>query len=259
MLYQAVPPMTQAIALVTGTSSGIGAATARALVERGWTVVGVSRRRAAIDQTNYIHVAIDLADMRALPAAFDGAVAPHLTAHNWRRIGLVNNAAQGGLLAPVERLDPSEMLTMLAVNAVAPVWLMGFVARHAPRDAVLRIVNVSTGAAVTAFPGLAAYGSGKAALRMAGQVFAAELDSPVRPPPGAANTAILSYQPGIVDTPMQTAARSTDPAEFPWSQMFRDFHARGLLVDPSVPAAEIVAFLETDVAPRFSERRLGAS
>src|SRR5262249_21074059 len=94
MLYQAVPPMAQAIALVTGTPSGIGAATARALVERGWTVVGVSRRPAAIDRANYTHVEIDLADLRALPAAFDAAVAPHLTARHWQRIGLVNNAAQ---------------------------------------------------------------------------------------------------------------------------------------------------------------------
>ena len=207
--------MTHRIAIVTGTSSGVGAATARALVDRGWTVVGAARRAAAIDHPNYTHVTIDLADVRALPAAFE--------------------------------------------RAVAPVWLMGFIARRASRDTVLRIVNVSTGAAVTAFPGLAAYASSKAALRMAGQVVAAELDSPVRQAPGPADTAILSYQPGTVDTPMQTSARSIDPAEFPWAQMFRDFHARGLLVDPSVPAAEIVAFLESDSAPRLTERRLGAS
>ena len=251
--------MTQAIALVTGTSSGIGAAAARALVDRGWTVVGASRRPAAIDHPNYTHVTIDLADVRALPAAIETAVAPKLAAGRWRRMGLVNNAARGDQLVPVEHLNPSDMLDMLALNAVAPVWLMGFMARHAPRDAVLRIVNVSTGAAVTAFPGLAAYGSSKAALRMAGQVFAAELDSPVRQAPGPADTAILSYQPGTVDTRMQTAARSIDPAQFPWSQIFHDFHARGLLVHPSAPATEIVAFLESDSAPRLSERRLGAS
>ncbi|HZT78129.1 MAG TPA: SDR family NAD(P)-dependent oxidoreductase [Vicinamibacterales bacterium] len=251
--------MAHQIAVVTGTSSGVGAATARALVGRGWTVVGASRRAAAIDAPLYTHVTIDLADLDALPDAFEAAVAPILASRRWDRMALVNNAARADLLMPIERLSPSDVLAMLALNTVAPMWLMGFVVRHAPRDTVLRIVNVSTGAAVTAFPGLAAYGASKAALRMAGQVFAAELDSPARQAPGPADIAILSYQPGTVDTPMQTTARSLDPAAFPWSQPFHDFHARGLLVDPSVPAAEIVAFVESDSAPRLTERRLGAS
>jgi len=251
--------MRNLIALVTGTSSGIGAAVARQLVDRGWHVVGISRRTAAIDHPSYSHVAFDLADVRALPAAFEAAVAPKLTAQRWERVALVNNAARADLLMPLERLQPSDLLDMLALNTVAPIWLMGFVERLTPKDSVLRIVNVSTGGAVTAFPGLAAYCSSKAALRMAGQVFAAELDSPARPARTPAGAAIFSYQPGTVDTPMQTAARSEDPAVFPWSQIFRDFHSRGMLVPPEKPAAEIVAFLESDSVPRLTERRLGAS
>ena len=251
--------MRTAIALVTGTSSGVGAAVARQLVDRGWHVVGVSRRTAAIDRENYQHVTFDLADAAALPTAFEAAVTPMMTAHAWDRVALVNNAARADLLQPVERLQPSDLLEMLALNTVTPIWLMGFVTRVTSPDAALRIVNVSTGAAVTAFPGLAAYGSSKAALRMAGQVFAAELESTARRTPAPADTAILSYQPGTVDTPMQTAARSLDVEEFPWSQIFRDFQARGMLVPPEAPAAEIVAFLESDSQPRLTERRLGAS
>jgi len=250
--------MTSRVALVTGTSSGVGAATARALVARGWTVVGASRRPAAIDSPLYTHVTIDLADVRALPDAFPPAVAPILASRRWDRMALVNNAARADLLMPLERLAPSDVLDMFALNTVAPIWLMGFIARHAPRDTVLRIVNVSTGGAVTAYPGLTAYCASKAALRMAGQVFATELDSSVREPPGPRDTAVLSYQPGTVDTPMQTAARSLDAETFPWSQLFRDFHSRGLLVDPAEPASEIVSFLESASAPRLTERRLGA-
>jgi NAD(P)-dependent dehydrogenase (short-subunit alcohol dehydrogenase family) len=250
--------MNNRIAVVTGTSSGIGAATARLLLERGWTVRGVARRPAAIDHPRYTHASIDLADVRGLAAAFDRSVAPALTGDRWERVALVNNAARGDLFTGLERLEPADVLDMFAVNAVAPMWLMGFVVRHTPRGASLRIVNVSTGAAVTAFPGLAAYGASKAALRMAGQVFAAEFDVAERPAAGPTDTAFLSYQPGIVDTPMQTAARAADREAFPSWQLFQDFFARHALVDAAAPAAEIVAFLESDSAPRLTERRLGA-
>jgi NAD(P)-dependent dehydrogenase (short-subunit alcohol dehydrogenase family) len=251
--------MENRLALVTGTSSGIGAAVAQLLIDRQWTVVGVSRRSSPMKRARYWHVTFDLSNVRALKTQLEPAVVPTLNARRWRRVALVNNAARGDLLMPLERLDPADLLDMIALNTVSPTWLMGFVLRHAPRDSVLRIVNVSTGAAVTAFPGLAAYGSSKAALRMAGQVLAAELDSTARPSPGPPDTAICSYQPGTVDTPMQTAARSRADADFPWGQPFRDFHARGTLVDPRVPAAEIVAFLESDSPPRLTERRLGES
>jgi benzil reductase ((S)-benzoin forming) len=245
-------------AIVTGTSSGIGNACACQLVDRGWTVVGIARRAAAIAHERYTHASIDLADMRGLAAACEAQVLPALASRVWKRTALVNNAARGDLLIPLERVEPADLLAVLALNTVAPVWLMGFITRHAAPETALRIVNVSSGAAVTAFPGLAAYCASKAALRMAGQVFAAELAAPSRSIAAPADTALLSYQPGIVDTPMQAAARSADPAAFASAQMFRDFHTRGLLVPPDAPAAEIVAFLESDSRPRLTERRLGA-
>ena len=64
------------------------------------------------------------------------------------------------------------------MNAAAPAWLMGFVLRHAPADAAIRIVNVSSGAAVRGFGGVMAYCASKAALRMIGMVAAAEFDEP---------------------------------------------------------------------------------
>lgn len=246
-----------ALAIVTGTSSGIGAAVASELLDRGWTVVGVARRPAAFDHARYRHVAADLADVRMLSTVFDVQVAPAIAGARWDRVGLVNNAARADLLMPLERVPAGDMLDMLALDVVAPAWLMGFVLRRTPSETTLRIVNVSSGAAVTAFPGLGAYCSSKAALRMAGQVLAAELDAP---PPGTArrnDAAILSFQPGVVDTPMQTAARTEDLASFPWGQLFKDFHARGMLVPPERPAREIVEFLESGPQPRIVERRLG--
>ena len=246
------------LALVTGTSSGIGSALARLLLERSWTVVGVARHPAEIDHARYRHLVLDLADAARAATSVEQELAPLVADPHWERIGLVNNAASADLLTSVEHIDPAALLRLYAVNTAAPIWLMGFVLRRSPPRAVVRIVNVSSGAAVGAFPGLAAYGSSKAALRMAGMVLAAELASPQRRLPAPTDVAILSYEPGIVDTPMQTLARSQTPETFPSVQLFQDFAARGVLVQPEVPGAEILAFLEAGPQPGFTERRLGS-
>lgn len=246
------------LALVTGTSSGIGSALARLLLERSWAVVGVARRPAEIEHPRYRHLGLDLANLTRLTTAVEHELAPLVADPRWQRIGLVNNAASADLLTSVEQIDPAALLRLYAINLAAPVWLMGFVVRRSPPRAAVRIVNVSSGAATGVFPGLAAYGSSKAALRMAGMVLAAELASPHRRLRAPSDVAILSYEPGVVDTPMQRLARSQAPETFPSVQLFRDFATRGVLVPPHVPAAEILAFLEAGPQPGFTERRLGA-
>jgi benzil reductase ((S)-benzoin forming) len=247
------------LALVTGTTSGTGVAVARLLIEGTWAVVGVARRAPQIEHPRYQHLALDLADVATTVATLERDVTPRLADRQWERVALVNNAASPGPLTSVEQIDPLALLPLYAVNVAAPVWLMGFLLRTCPPEAAVRVVNVSSAAATQAFPGLAAYGGSKAALRMAGMVLAAELDSPLRRRPAPADVAILSYEPGLVDTPMQALARSQAPESFPSAQMFRDFESGGLLVPAEAPAAEIVAFLEGDAQARFSERRFGRS
>jgi NAD(P)-dependent dehydrogenase (short-subunit alcohol dehydrogenase family) len=247
------------IALVTGTTRGIGAAVADRLLERGWSVIGLARHSTAIDHARYRHLSIDLADAATLAETIEREVAVRLADQQWTRIGLVNNAAATGALGPIESTDPASLLRHAAVNWVAPTWLIAFMLGRTPPQTPLRIVNVSSGAAVQAFPGLSDYCASKAALRMAGMVAAAELDSPLRAAAPRPDTAILSYEPGTVDTAMQEHARSRPLDEYPWGRLFRNFHATGALVAPAIPAADIVDFLERDGHARFTERRLGRS
>ena len=165
------------IAVVTGTSTGIGAAIARLLLARGWEVAGIARRNPGIEDSRYRHLAADLQDAPAAAAAIESRFGELLGDPRWRRVGLVNNAASAAATGPVQRLDAAELVRVYSVNVAIPLWLMGLVARRSPREAAIRIVNLSSGAAVRAAPGLAAYCSSKAALRMAGMVFGAELDS----------------------------------------------------------------------------------
>jgi benzil reductase ((S)-benzoin forming) len=246
-----------ALAIVSGTTSGIGEATAAILLARGWRVLGLARRAAAIVHPAYEHLVVDLSDADEASARLEAPVSARLTEQAWHRIGLVNNAASAGLLGPTAQISPPDFIRLLALNVVTPVWLMGLVASRAPEAAAVRMVNLSSGAAVQGFPGLSAYGSSKAALRMAGIVLAAELDAGDETGGTTRDVAVLSYEPGTVDTAMQETTRATPKAIFPWVDPFHRFKTEGLLVPPARPAAEIVGFLESAAVARFTERRCG--
>jgi NAD(P)-dependent dehydrogenase (short-subunit alcohol dehydrogenase family) len=241
------------LAVVTGTSSGIGLAAATRLLGRGWEVLGVARRPAPIENDRYRHLELDLAQVGSASQRLERELGPELGNGKWDRVGLVNNAA-AATLGALEGVEPEALLHDYALNTVMPIWLMGFALRTVPPSTPLRVVNVSSGAATHAFPGLGVYCGAKAALRMSGQVLAAELDSPLREGGVRARTDILSYEPGIVDTPMQTGARNSD---YPWVGMFKQFYADGLLVSAEASAGPIVDFLEGEPAQRFTESRFG--
>ncbi|HKW46646.1 MAG TPA: SDR family NAD(P)-dependent oxidoreductase [Gemmatimonadaceae bacterium] len=240
-------------ALITGTTSGIGQATALELLERGWNVLGVARRAPTISRPAYDHLQVDLADTAALTGILGERLTTLLSQSGLQRAALVNNAATPGLLGPIANFEHDQLSDVFSVNVAAPIWLMSAFARQTPPSAVLRIVNVSTRAAVLGIAGLGAYGASKAALRMAGMVMAAELDAA-----GDRRTSILSYEPGTVDTPMQANARSMKRDVLPSVELFTGFAATGKLIPPAAPAREIADFLDSDSRTRFLERRYGA-
>lgn len=242
------------LAIVTGTSSGIGRELARQLLERGWQVVGIARRNAPLDAKGYSHLALDIGDVAQLTSRLEAQLSPLVRAPGISRVALVNNAADVALLGQVDQLDPAGMLRAYAVNTVAPVLLMGWVLRTASPQVPIRIVNVSSGAAVEAFPGLGAYGATKAALRLAGMVLATELD--LKAAGGTQRDAsIWSYEPGVVETPMQQAVRSSSAERVPIVGVFQQLAAEGRVLPVSAPVGEIITHLEADGHPRFSEQR----
>ncbi len=145
-------PTSPRLAVVTGTSSGVGLAVARVLLERGWTVCGIARRPAAVSHDRYQHLALDLSDVAGLDRAIADRLAPLFADPRWTRVGLVNNAAVATLLGPVGRFSGEDLAANYAVNLVAPVALMGAAGRLVPPTTPLTVVNVSSGAGVVDTP-----------------------------------------------------------------------------------------------------------
>lgn len=244
------------ICLVTGTSSGIGLAVTEELLRRGWEVAGVARRAASVHHARYRHLRLDLADTARMEAEFEDAFGEALALEGRARVGLVNGAATVDPVGPTSAASATDLARTFALNAVAPIWLLGFFLRRA-RGAKLRVVDVSSGAARRPYAGWSAYCATKAALRMAGEVVGEEARSFA---PGAAlpvDLSVVSYEPGVVDTEMQATVRGSPAEAFPQVERFLDLHASGRLHPPSLPAGEIADLLESDGLPPFSERRLG--
>jgi NAD(P)-dependent dehydrogenase (short-subunit alcohol dehydrogenase family) len=104
------------IALVTGAGSGIGRATAQALLAAGWQVALVGRRRDALaetagDDAGAMIVPADVTDPAAVEAAFAAVVS------RWGRLDLVfNNAGMSAKAAPIDEIAVEDWMAVNAVN-----------------------------------------------------------------------------------------------------------------------------------------------
>ena len=113
-------PLSGKLALVTGASRGIGAATAEALAREGAHVILVARTAKALEEVeDRIHAAGGSATIAPLDLT-DGEAIGKLGAAVSERWGaldiLVLNAAMLGSLTPVEHIDPKEYSRILTLN-----------------------------------------------------------------------------------------------------------------------------------------------
>jgi NAD(P)-dependent dehydrogenase (short-subunit alcohol dehydrogenase family) len=163
------------VAIITGASRGLGLALAEGLAADGWRLVvdarGADDLAAAVKELGDQVVGVpgdvtDPAHRAALVAAVE-------------RLGgldlLVNNA---GILGPSPQPPLAEyplgaLRDVYEVNVVAPLGLIQL-ALPSLRARRGTIVNVTSDAAVEAYPGWGGYGSAKAAIEQAGRVLAAE-------------------------------------------------------------------------------------
>ena len=219
-------------ALVTGGSRGLGRALGLALAAAGSPVVLVAREQGPLDQVvaeirargGRAHgIAADIADREAV-----AAIAGQATALIGPIDLLINNASTLGP-APLRLLldtDCEDLSRALEVNLVAAFRLTKALAGSMVLRRRGTIVNISSDAAVEAYPRWGAYAASKAALDHLGRIWAAELEG--------TGVCVLTVDPGEMNTRMHAdAIPDADPAS---------------LADPARVATKIVGWLTGKVS-----------
>jgi NADP-dependent 3-hydroxy acid dehydrogenase YdfG len=187
------PALEGKLAIVTGATSGIGAALARRLYTEGATVIGVGRRRDALAEEvvraegRFVAVCADLGDpcgrVEAIAQIEDRAPRIDL---------LVNNAGEAAYASPLE-LGVAGWRALFEINVHAAIELaVALAPRIAPGGHLVNVSSVTARFAPNAR--FAAYAATKGALDRATEALRLELD-----PLGVHVTSIA---PGLVDTPL---------------------------------------------------------
>lgn len=160
--------------VVTGASSGIGAATARLLYAAGAHPVLAARRADRLDELSAeLGGALTVRTDVTVPADVERLVQQTLGRHG-RIDGLVNNAGVS-LHERLDSLDLAAFSDVLALNVVSLVAVTQAVLPTMHAAGFGRIVNISSGTTRMALPGVGAYAATKAAVNMLSAVARKEM------------------------------------------------------------------------------------
>ncbi|QUT07408.1 SDR family NAD(P)-dependent oxidoreductase [Sphingobium phenoxybenzoativorans] len=232
-------PLSGKLALVTGASRGIGAATALALGKAGAHVVLTARTSGALEEIEeQIHQAggsatiapLDLTDGESI-GRLAGAVAGRWQALDY----LVLNAAMLGTLSSVPAIDAKEFARLMTLNVTAQQALIAAFDPMLRSSQDARIVALTSTVGQTPRAYWAAYGASKAALEILVQCYGEEMKN-------ISNIRTHIVNPGATRTAMRAKAfPGEDPAT---------------LKGPEVVAQAILDLIVADTPTGYSGARI---
>lgn len=205
------------VAVVTGASSGIGAATAARLVAAGAKVALLARRHdqlAALAKDlgtdNTVPIRTDVTDEESVAAAAE------LVHQEFGDVDLLVNSA--GVMLPAALIERQKSywereigVNVTGVLNVTAAFLPDLVAKAAEGE-LADLVNISSVAADAVYPHMAVYGASKAAVSHLSRGMRAEL--------GPQGVRVTSIDPGLVATELQS--HGTDPGVNEWISQMRE-------------------------------------
>jgi uncharacterized protein len=226
-------PVEAKVAVVTGGSSGIGAAIARTLARRGWRLVllarGEERLREVAGELGAEHEACDVADR----AEVDRVAAVMRERHPAIHL-LVNNAGiagRGGFLD----LEPEQIEQLVRTNYLGSVWCLRAFLPALEAGAPADVVNIASVAGTIAAGHSGPYSASKHAQIAFSRSVGVEL--------AGSGVTVHTINPGFIDTP-----------GFPNRSRFRSRLLKQLVAEPDLVAERVARAVERNRLEQFVPR-----
>jgi NAD(P)-dependent dehydrogenase (short-subunit alcohol dehydrogenase family) len=228
--------MSNPTVIITGASRGLGAAVAQISAQMGCNVVLNAR---SVGDLKQVADRIQAEGGSVLIAPGDVSLVENcedIVAKTVKQFGsvevLINNAGIIEPIAPIAEGSPESWWHNLAVNVLAPVMLTQAALPHL-RESSGRVINISSGAAVSVIPGWGAYCVSKAALNHFTRILAEEEPA----------ITTIAFRPGVVDTAMQAVIREQGSEGMTEDShaRFVDLHEEGALLPPELPGRALAA------------------
>ncbi|MCA9509304.1 MAG: SDR family NAD(P)-dependent oxidoreductase [Myxococcota bacterium] len=241
-----LPNLEGRVAVVTGASRGIGAALASVFAQRGLRLGLCARGEPALPGGDRVVAArVDVRDERAVETFARDVV------ERFGRIDLwVNNAGVLEPIAPARDVEVEAFRAHIDTNLVGVFLGTRTFVRHVrARGGEGVLINVSSGAAWSAYAGWAAYCAGKAAVERLTEVVALE----------EAEHGLRAYSvaPGVVDTQMQEQIRASSAEAFPMLERFLAMKRDDAFNSPEFVAEQFLAIaFDPDARPAEVAHRI---
>ncbi|MGY0400012.1 MAG: SDR family oxidoreductase [Ostreibacterium sp.] len=194
--------MKQKTILITGTSSGIGAALVDKFALENWNVISAMRTPVKDPRDNVTVVRMDITDKETIKAGIDLIIA---------KFGaldvVINNAGYGNRFALFEEMANEELLKQMDTNLWGAVDLCREALPHMRKAGSGRIINVTSVAGTVGFPYNSGYGASKFALRGFSLCLAEEVSR--------YGIHVTSVEPGAIRTRIANSAHSARDIEIP--------------------------------------------
>ena len=214
--------------VITGASSGIGAAMAKAFSAKGHPLLLLARRiepMQALGLDNCLAVSVDVTDADAMKAAIASAEA------KFGPVGCLINNAGVMLLGSADTQDPAEWSRMLNINVMGVLNGIHAVLADMKARKTGTIINVSSIAGRKTFPNHAAYCATKFAVHA--------LTENIREEVAMDDVRMITIAPGAVETELlsHTTSEEIKAGYEDWKQ-----HMGGVIAPETIAEAALFAF-----------------
>lgn len=217
----------QKIALITGSSKGIGKSITKLLLKNNFKVFGYSRTNQ-IKDPNFIFYQVDLSNLEEVQKI----TFPKISTNS--NIVLVNNAATIGDLLPLEKKSIKEIIKDYNLNIITPtIFCRNFLESYEKEKKL--IINIGSGAANKSVASWSTYCAAKSALDRLTDVICEEKHK---------NLKTFSFHPGVVNTGMQCKIRNSKKEFFPLLDKFKSYYKNNELASTEDIAEKIYNIIQ---------------